>query len=87
MSEDKPENHRTDVYILGRKIGTASGWDAFGEYAEFQYYDFVPDKTFPIIQEEIDTLYIDYLDGILKTYDKDGNVTNKYNIDFNIRNK
>lgn len=33
---------RMDVIILGRKLGTASGWD--GELESLTFYDFQPEK-------------------------------------------
>lgn len=61
MLEDNP----TDLIILGRNIGTSTGWD-LADTDSFQFYGFEPldGVTIPAT----DCLFVDFGKGIYETY-------------------
>lgn len=62
-------NKRTDLTILGRKIGTSTGWDGDpGEHIWF--YDFIPDAN---VHLPAGDLYFDEHRGVLYISDDKGN--------------
>jgi hypothetical protein len=55
---------RIDVILLGRKLGTASGWD--GDPGELiRFYDFTPAAVIGLRATE--TLHIDYVSGYISS--------------------
>lgn len=72
--EPEPEvaEERFDVVILGRKIGTANGWDDVAPYA-MVFYNFQPVEELPEIIKTSDNITILYDQGLLVDYaDDDG---------------
>lgn len=60
---------RQDQIILGRLIGTASGWDASDDYA-FVLYDFEPLYGVNLPRG---TINFDFIKGHISTFDEVGN--------------
>ena len=54
----KRSNDYMDFHILGRKIGTYTGWDAADTFA-IQVYDFVPAEGINLPASECMTFYLD----------------------------
>lgn len=65
-AEDSRE--RMDVTIMGRRIGTASGWDVPVDHM-LCFYDFVPEPGVPI-QSDV-TLAVCFDSGTFETYNDD----------------
>jgi hypothetical protein len=67
-------SERVDVVVLGRKIGTETGWDVLDE-TMYVFYDFKPVEDlkhrFP---ENIGDLIVDYGSGMFKVCDNEGKV-------------
>ena len=63
------DDERLEVIVLGRLLGTASGWDRADD--EFPYfYDFSPAEGVPI--EAAYLLNVDYNKGIISTENREG---------------
>jgi hypothetical protein len=67
VSKDK----RIDWTVLGRKIGTATGWDQADTFV-MMLYDFEPLPCFDLPSGGVN---IDFERGTIETYDDNGNVT------------
>lgn len=70
MSQD-----RMAVTVLGIEIGTGTGWDQSGDWS-FVTYNFQPNQQFAIVCPQAVagcSLNVDYDDGLLSSYDDDGN--------------
>jgi hypothetical protein len=61
-------SERIDWMVLGRTIGTATGWD--GDMEPMIIYDFIPYKEVKLPHGD---LSIDFMKGLFITYDPDGN--------------
>ena len=72
-----------DVLFLGRKLGTASGWD--GDPGEcFWVYDFVPNWD-GMELSQCDCLQIDEANAKIHTQDKEGNNLQSFTIEWSIK--
>lgn len=67
MSKDK----RTDWTVLGRKIGTATGWDEPDTFV-MVIYDFEPADGIDLPSGDVN---FNFETGTAETYDDDGEVT------------
>ncbi len=54
---------RMDVVVLGRKLGTADGWDTI-DTASFVFYDFISEVESLVTA---DTLNVDFENGVIET--------------------
>jgi hypothetical protein len=59
-AEEIKDNERSNLILLGRDVGTFTGWDQ-GDTLAFVYYGFKPK--------------VDYDNGNLLFYDDEGNIT------------
>lgn len=64
-----------EVKVLGKVIGTASGWDPVEE-CHVQFYSFHGAKTLPREMHFVECLAIDFTSGIYRCYDADANLDN-----------
>lgn len=62
------DRSRIELVILGRRIGTYSGWD-IDDTAAFSFYDFEPIGGFDVPPS--DRIYVNYDTGILQVVDSD----------------
>lgn len=69
---------KNNLIILGRMIGTHTGWDHV-DTASFIFYDFEPVSEFNGSLIAQGSIYVDYDLGKIEAYDDDGKVT--YTID------
>jgi hypothetical protein len=63
---------RLDWVVLGRKIGTATGWDQADTFV-MQIYDFEPADGVGLPASEC--LSFDFENGVAETYDEKGKTT------------
>lgn len=66
----RKKNERLPWTVLGREIGTASGWDQADTFV-MQLYDFEPAAS---VDLPPGTLCINFETGLAETYDEDGKV-------------
>lgn len=65
MIDEESEDKRMEVSLLGRKLGTASGWD--GDLGECMwFYDFEPAESVILPKGE---LQVDFIRGLLGIQD------------------
>jgi len=69
MSQDT--NERNDCIILGRNIGTTTGWDGDEDTVLILLYEFQPAAGIDLPPGD---LTIDFDSGLAETHDEDGNV-------------
>lgn len=62
---------REPVTILGKFVGTATGWDQVDDLA-IVLYEFEPYEGFEV---PTDNLTVDFVAGTVKNYDDEGNET------------
>lgn len=62
---------RNPVSVVGRQIGTATGWDQMGDWA-IVLYEFEPYEGFDM---PIADLFVDYENGKFQNFDDKGNET------------
>lgn len=68
-----------DVIILGRKLGTASGWA--GDALSPSFYDFVPvEKASDLVVSEGGVLNIDLGKGVFDAYDENGEIVESHDL-------
>jgi hypothetical protein len=72
---------RINVQVLGRSIGTASGWDDMGE-ASYHFYDFQPNDTLIVLDcgTECRDIGVDFEKGYLTEYDALANETRRHDL-------
>jgi hypothetical protein len=63
-------DERMPVTIMGRTIGTASGWD--GEDQTLGFYDFEPSETTAAELSKTNSLQIDFTTGKITAWNEDG---------------
>lgn len=63
---------RVTFKVLGRNIGTATGWDELGDN-DIILYEFIPDSRFDLPSGDLGVLFEA---GRFVTYDSDGNEAN-----------
>lgn len=66
----KKKDARLPWTVLGREIGTATGWDQADTFV-MQLYDFQPAEN---VDLPAGTLCINFESGVAETYDDDGKV-------------
>lgn len=64
-------DERVTFKVLGRNIGTATGWDEIGNQ-DIMLYDFIPNSRFNLPRGDLGVLFEA---GLFETYDDDGTVT------------
>lgn len=64
----RKEDERFPFYVLGRAIGTTTGWD--GDMETFTLYNFIPHAGVKFPEGDI-TICYPY--GVVETYDEEGN--------------
>ena len=67
---------RTAWNVLGRKIGTATGWDEVDTFI-LQLYDFEPANNVDLPKA---TLRINFENGKVETYDDEGKVLTSHDL-------
>lgn len=68
---------RIEWTVLGRVIGTATGWDQADTFV-IGLYDFEPAENVKL--PETDCLWIDFESGTAQTFDEGGNVETSHDI-------
>jgi hypothetical protein len=71
------EQERFEWVVLGRVIGTATGWDQADTFV-MQIYDFEPDKEINL--PKADCLTIDFEKGVAQIYDDDGQLKQDFDL-------
>jgi hypothetical protein len=70
---------RSDICVLGRNIGTYTGWDVGGnDAASFVIYDFVPHKKCKI--PGASDILVNYREGTVDIFDAAGKVAQSFNL-------
>lgn len=58
-----------EVIILGRKIGTASGWDE-QDPLSLAFHDFIPSED--VLLEKCASIFVNYSSGVIEGYNDAG---------------
>lgn len=70
------EDKRVDWTVLGRVIGTATGWDQADTFV-MMLYEFEPADDVDLLAGDIN---IDFEKGVVEAFDDEGNVTSTKDI-------
>lgn len=68
---------RTDWPILGRNVGTATGWDQQDTFV-ITIYEFEPNSKYPKLLKGDVT--VDFEKGTMELYDDNGDITNSVDL-------